>query len=151
MLYVEVSSRLKCKRQVIWESISSINGANKEFYPLLKMTCPFPDLRINPSLITDRPLFRSWLLLFGLFPIEFDLIRLTKVIENECFEEKSSMALISEWNHHRYLSTPSNDNETIVIDTIQFLPRIPGSGLIFLFVVRWLFQYRHFRLRQMFG
>lgn len=183
MFEFEIKSIVCSDKRSVWNGITTMKGVNLEFFPILKMTCPDNNLQLNSSHITDIPLFRSWLLLFGLIPIEYDLLKLTKIINEECFEEKSSMGLIKEWNHHRYISTvetneknientqnnenntqndDDNNNEkkdikqqnkssTLIIDRLSFIPRIPGTGYLLLFVVKALFYYRHWRLKMIYG
>jgi hypothetical protein len=176
MIELEFVSHVSTPRDLVWSGITTFHGVNKEFFPLLRMSCPFPDLRLNSAMATGQPLFRSWLLLFGIMPIEFDLLGLSSVIENVSFEEKSTMALISEWNHHRFLCDENAEEEqdeekeeegserhyedgkerkiarggTIIRDRLLFTPRIPGTGFILRLIVRALFSYRHMRLRMIY-
>ena len=178
MCSLEFKSELCCSREKVWKGISTMKGVNKEFFPLLYMTSPDSNLQISSSLVGISPLFRSWLLLFGIFPIEFDLISFIQVKEEEKFEEKSSMLLIKEWNHKRDLYILSNDNQnndslntlnndqkndlemdqkinetenkTLIVDRLSFIPRIPGTGFILSFIIKSLFYYRHWRLRMIY-
>jgi hypothetical protein len=164
MVELEFVTLVPSSRELVWSGVSTFYGVNQEFFPLLRMTCPFPDLRLTSAMATGLPLFRSWLLLFGVLPIEFDLLCITSVSESHSFTEKSSMALISEWNHHRSLEDEEEqENEdktemqdgsrrgTIIRDRLSFTPRIPGSGFILSLIVRSLFSYRHMRLRRLYS
>jgi hypothetical protein len=129
---------------------------NAELFPLFSMTCPDLDMRISPALAlvgpgagSTGPLFRSWLLLFGLLPIDYDDINLVAVIEGKSFSERSSMALMSQWHHDRVLET-SNDG-TVVTDELAFVPRVRLLGWLLTVAVRVLFAHRHRRLVSVFG
>jgi hypothetical protein len=166
MLRLEFSSHVKASRAQVWSGVTSFVGVNQEFFPILRMTCPDPSMRLTPDLVSAKPLFRSWLLLFGIFPVEFDLLCITKVMENQFFEENSSMGFMSEWNHQRYLSDGSQGKDrdggnkegginlnrgTVVTDRLSFRPRIPGTGWLLTWIVKLLFWYRHRRLRQLYA
>jgi ligand-binding SRPBCC domain-containing protein len=113
------------------------------------MTCPQPNTQITKELISDQPLFRSWLLLFGLIPVEYDLLRIVDVEEGVSFSERSSMGLLREWNHDRILTDDNSSTE--VIDKVSFTTRIPFTSWIIATIVRFLFHYRHYRLGRKFS
>lgn len=148
---IKVSSLLEDSRRSIWDAISSFEGINKEFVPLMTMTCPDPSLRMTADLVTDKPLFRSWILLFGLIPIDYDLIRLQEVEVYHGFKERSTMGFMSEWHHDRTLIDATSSNGTVVTDTLSFTPRIPFTGVILMFIVKQLFLLRHSNLTAKFG
>ena len=129
----------------------SYNLSQVEFYPFLYMTCPDTSMSISSVLVTKVPLFRSLILLFGFIPFEYDLIRFEKVIDGERFSERSSMALMVEWNHDRELIESENNNGVEIIDTLSFQPRIPFTGWILKIIVRLLFAYRHYRISKLYG
>jgi hypothetical protein len=172
MITVVFSSQVEASRTQVWSGVTTFAGVNQEFYPILRMTCPDPSMRLTPNLVSEKPLFRSWLLLFGIFPIDYDLLCITKVVQNQCFEEKSSMGLMSEWNHHRHLCDATQENVssqgsdkrrsnkwkkmlscegTVVTDRLSFRPRIPGTGWLLTWIVKLLFWYRHRRLRELYS
>lgn len=168
-----VTSTLQISKYQLWDKISCFKGVNSEFYPLLKMTSPDENIRITDDMIsTDgKPLFRSILLLFGILPIEYDLLCICDVKKYRYFKERSSMLLMSEWNHDRFLIDPLNDtNEdqnllertcesemngnapyVMVKDAVSFKPRIPFLGPILKHIVMLLFTYRHYRLNLMYN
>lgn len=80
--------------------------------PSSSSSISYSNIQLSSDIIKlHQPLFRSWLLLFGIFPIEYDLLSFNKIIDGECFEEKSTMLFIKEWNHHRYLYKQQQDNQ----------------------------------------
>ncbi len=149
---VTITSSVHTRRAAVWDCVSTFQGVNYELAPFLYMTCPDPATRLGPQHVTDAPLFRSWLLLFGFIPIEYDLIRLESLEEGASFQESSSMALMSLWSHRRQLREDLSDPSiTQVTDTLVFSPRFPLIGYFMQYVVRWLFMHRHRRLAARFG
>jgi len=146
---IKISSFVKSPQHVVWNKISCIGGVNEEFYPILRMTSPDLNMRLSSELVTGKPLFRSWLLLFGLIPFEYDHIQIDMCEDGCGFSERSSMLLMSEWNHTRTLTTTCRG--TCVTDTISFRPRLSWMGLFLYRIVSWLFFYRHYRLGVIFG
>lgn len=142
---------VRAPQPAVWEQVSTIRGVNEELSPLFHMTCPHKDMRISPALVGSStiPLFRSWLFLFGLIPIEYDDINIVGVIEGKSFSERSSMALMTEWHHDRILETTTGG--TIVTDELSFIPRFRIIGFVLCAVVKILFSHRHRRLISVFG
>merc|ERR1719487_133258 len=112
------------------------------------MTCPYSSLQLTASLANGKTLFRSWLLLFGILPIEYDLISIDECTDGTSFVENSSMGLMSVWRHARTLHTTNQG--TLITDELTFCPRIPFSGWFLSLIVRLLFRYRHHRLGQLY-
>ncbi len=149
---VTITSSVHTRRAAVWDSVSTFQGVNFELEPFLYMTCPDPNTRLGPQHVTTAPLFRSWLLLFGFIPIEYDLIRLESLEEGAGFQERSSMALMSLWSHRRQLREDLSDPSiTQITDTLIFSPRLPLIGYLLRYVVRFLFLHRHRRLADRFG
>ena len=71
---------------------SSFAGVNKELRPLARMTFPpeFASLT-SAMLLNDRPAFRSWILLFGFIPADFDDITLVELEPGRGFYERSRL------------------------------------------------------------
>jgi hypothetical protein len=150
MFHINVQTIIFKERSIIWKRVSCFSGVNEELYPLMQMTCPDPTLQLTSQLISNKPLFRSWLLLFGFIPIDYDLIGITDCKEGHSFSERSSMGLMSKWHHDRFLHE-LNDNQTQVVDKLSFISRIPFTGFILSFIVRMLFKYRHYKLKTFYG
>ena len=151
---VQVSSLVNGAKEDVWECVSTFKGVNRELSPFLQMTCPEPNTRITKSMESkDKSLFTSWVLLFGLLPVEYDCLRLENVTEGTGFKERSSMLMMSEWHHDRTLIS-ENVNEvsrTRVVDVISFTPRLYILGWAMVYIVRFLFHHRHVNLRRQFG
>jgi ligand-binding SRPBCC domain-containing protein len=145
-----VSSRLEAPREQVWERVSSMEGVNDELAPILKMTHP-PEIEdLNPSNVPlGERLFRSWVLLFGVLPFEYDDLVLVRVDEGHGFLERSSMLTQRVWEHERTLRDAPRGCD--VTDRIRFEPRLPLVGVALRPLIRAFFRHRHRRLRRRFG
>lgn len=96
------------------------------------------------------PLFRSWVLLFGVVPIDWDDLFLERV-DTEApfgFVETSTMLTQRVWRHERRIE--DDGDGCIVVDTITFAPRVALLGALFSPMFRLAFRHRHRRLRARF-
>lgn len=151
MYRVSVCTNVLAPQASVWNYVSTMKGVNYELYPVLQMTCPDMSMRISKELVKTNtvPLFRSWLLLFCIVPVDFDDINITEVVEGKSFSERSLMALMTQWHHDRTLET--SDDGTIIVDELAFTPRVRVLGCLLNLIVRFLFCHRHQRLQQCFG
>jgi hypothetical protein len=145
-----LTSHLKVAPDALWRACSTLDGVNREFAPLLRMTCP---KAFRGRSLAEAPLgtraFRSWLLLFGVLPVDYDDLCLVKVVDGEGFSERSSMLSMRQWHHDRWIhATPQGCQIT---DTVAFEPRVPGTGLLLLQISNAMFRFRHWKLRRQFG
>jgi hypothetical protein len=99
------------------------------------------------EMVPGRPLFRSWLLLFDVLPIDRSDITLLEVEQGRRFLEQSPMLIMKLWRHERVI-TPTADG-TLVTDNLEFSPRFAVS--IVRGSVKFFFQHRHLVLRRMFN
>jgi len=68
------------------------------------MTFPVEFAILTPAMVLkDRPAFRSWILLFGLIPVDFDDITLVELEPGRGFHERSRLLTMREWHHRRNL------------------------------------------------
>lgn len=149
--HVELSSDLKAEPHEVLAHIATLDGANEELRPWLEMTVP-PSYR-SRSLFDapiGEPLFRSWLLLGGVLPIDFDHIALESADPASGFQESSTMLSMRSWRHERRV-VPIAPGRSRLSDRLAFVPRLPGTGWLLSHVVRLLFEHRHQRLRTRFG
>ena len=140
-----VSSVVPAPPAVVWERVASFEGVNDELMPIVRMTCPPEHRRIDPATVPlGRPWFRSWLLLFGVLPIDWDHLQLVAIDPPRGFHEDSTMRSQRRWVHRRTLEPV--DGGTRVTDRIEFEPRVPlvGGALRTLFTA--VFRHRHARL-----
>lgn len=146
----EVTSVVAASPDVVWRRVSTIAGVNAELMPLARMTCP---AAFAGRSLADAPLgrraFRSWLLLFGVLPFDWDDLCLVRVEPGRGFLESSTMLSQRRWVHERTLEPAAEGCR--VTDRLAFEPRIPLTGPLFGPVFRLAFRWRHHRLRHAFG
>jgi ligand-binding SRPBCC domain-containing protein len=146
---IELSSRLDADPEAIWERIATPEGINDELRPWLRMTVPGDqDLDLN-SIEVGRSLGRSWVLLFGLIPIDYDEITIAELDRGRGFVERSTMLSQRAWEHVRTIR--QNDGGSLVTDSISWEPRLPVPASAMRPLFRAIFRHRHRRLIRHFG
>jgi hypothetical protein len=148
---VEQTSVVAGDAERIWARATSAEGINHELRPILRMTMP---AALRGKTIADVqvgvPLGRSWILLFGLIPVDYDDLQLAEVGPGNRFLERSSMLSMRVWQHERSVEQLAGAN-CRVTDRLSFELRrpmawIPGSASLARAVVAALFRHRHRRL-----
>ncbi len=147
----EVRSDLSAPAERVWEHATDLAGVNAELMPLMRMTFP----KGAGSLSADRiqlgeRLFRSWLLLFGVVPIDYDDLTIVELQPGHRFLERSRMMSASVWEHERVVERTSSTS-CRVSDRLSYRPRFAPFGLVLGWLVPRLFAHRHRRLRRLFG
>ena len=146
---VEVSSVLEAPPGAVWERISTPEGINDELRPWLRMTVPGGgDLDLD-TVQVGRPIGRSWVLLFGLLPVDYDEISLVELERERGFLERSRMLSQRMWEHRRTLAPA--EGGTLVTDRVSWEPRLPLPAGSMRPLFRAIFRHRHRRLRRNFG
>jgi ligand-binding SRPBCC domain-containing protein len=141
-----VSSRLASPPAAVWEVVTSPEGVNHELWPIVRMTVP----RGFSGGLRTGSLGRSWILLLGVLPIDYDDLSLASIDPRRGFSERSTMASCAAWHHDRtLLSLPGGGCR--VVDQIGFSPRLPGFGGLMELTFEATFRWRHRRLRARFG
>jgi ligand-binding SRPBCC domain-containing protein len=144
-----VSSQLDTPPEAVWQRIITFEGVNDELMPIVRMTAPKHIRSLSPADVTPgERLFRSWILLFGVVPIDYDDVTVLRIEENRGFLERSPMLTQKSWEHERTLEP--RDGGTLVTDRIEFVPKLPGGGALKP-VFRAVFRHRHRRHRKRFG
>ena len=140
-----ISSRLVQPPPVVWERVITPDGINDELAPWVKMTIPPGGAELRAGRIG-----RSWILLFGALPVDYDDLFIEDFEPGRAFRERSTMASVSAWWHDRtLLDLPGGG--TRVVDHVRFTPRLPGAGGLQAFIFEAMFRWRHRRLRRHFG
>ena len=151
---LRASVELPLGAEALWRSVCRLEGINYELGPILRMTEP---RRLRGRTIADlKPgdrLGRSWLLLGGLIPVDYDDIGIAE-IEPGRFLERSTMLTMSAWEHERTVEPAAGGCR--VTDALGFelrapLRAIPGSERLTKAIVGWLFRHRHRRLEKLHG
>lgn len=122
-----------------------MDGVNHELGPFLRMTYPAEAARLDPASVPiGTRAFRSWMLLFGLLPVDWDDLTFERFEPGRGFRERSSMLTQRTWCHERTLEPVPGG--TRVTDRLAWEGRVPGATAMFGLVVPWLFRWRHRRL-----
>jgi hypothetical protein len=126
-------------------------GINDELAPILRMTMP-AGLRGKTvdTVEVGVPLGRSWILLGGVLPVDYDDLRVAELGPGRRFLERSSTLAFGVWQHERTVE-PEGERACRVTDTLGFDLRpgaawIPGAARLAEAVVGALFSHRHRRL-----
>jgi len=135
---------------LVWQRCTSPEGINDELWPVMRMTVPAPMRgRTIADVDAGQRLGRSWFLLGGLVPFEYDDITIAELDPGRRFVEKSTMMSFRQWRHERILD--EENGGCALTDRISFELRapqrfIPGYGKLLRAVMHWLFGHRHRRL-----
>ena len=124
----------------------TMRNVNRELRPLVAMTAPseWVDRRITEWPV-GQWLVQSWGLLFGIIPIDRHIFFFQEIDPSNGFEEVSRTWINKEWRHERtVVSTPKGCR---VIDRVSYRSRIPFLGAFMKEIYRWIFYWRHRRMR----
>lgn len=147
---IAVSSVVDADCDRVWERAIDPAGINDELRPLMRMTIPrgLEDFGLDAP--SPGHVGRSWLLLFGLVPFDYDDLTLVRVEPGRGFLERSSMLSMRLWEHERMLE-PLGEGSCRVSDRLAWEPRLPLPGSWLRPLVRAIFDHRHRRLMRAFA
>jgi hypothetical protein len=147
---ISVSSRLEASPAAVWDRVIAPEGINDEMRPYLRMTLPPGVDEITPENIeVGVPIGRSWILLFGLLPFDYDDVCLARLEPGRGFLERSKMLSQRVWEHERTIEPAAGG--CTVTDRVSWQPRLGLPGAPLRPVIAWFFRHRHKRLRRHFG
>jgi ligand-binding SRPBCC domain-containing protein len=145
----EVSSLVAGAPADVWERVTTPEGINDELRPWMRMTVPRGFDRLDPQVVElGKPLGRSWVLLFGLIPFEYDDITLVELEPGRRFLERSPMLSQRSWQHERIVEPAEGGSR--VTDRIRMEPRLGLPARPLRPVFQAVFRHRHRRLRAWF-
>jgi len=148
---IVVASRLDATPDEVWERVITPAGINDEMRPWLRMTTPAGVESLDPeSVVLGERIGRSWILLFGLLPFDYDDLVLVRVEAGRGFLERSTMLSQRLWEHERTIS-PDGEGGCTVTDRVRWEPRLGLPGRLLRPAIGWFFRHRHARLRRRFG
>jgi ligand-binding SRPBCC domain-containing protein len=154
MIRVEVRSRLRAPADVVWAEATTPAGIARELAPWLRMTMP---RRLRHATLATVPLGvtlgRSWLLLGGIVPVEYDDLALIERGPHR-FLERSQLASARVWEHERAVSEVAAGCELVDRLGVELrapLRWLPGVAVIVRALVRAVFVHRHHELRARHG
>ena len=79
----------------------SAEGVNDEMAPLLRMTVPRGLDGLDLARVEPGRLGRSWILLFGILPVDYDDLGLERIEPGRGFLERLTMLSQRLWEHER--------------------------------------------------
>ncbi len=140
---------LRASPEALWRHADSPAGVNRELGPLLRMSFPDGTASITGGWKPGQRVCRSWLLLFGLLPIEYDDLSFVEVDPGRRFLERSELLSQRSWEHERTIAPHRAGCR--VRDRVRFSARLPFLEAAYAPVFRWVFRLRHRNLRRTFG
>jgi len=137
---LEFASELSAPPEKVWSWMTSVKGISAELWPVMRMTTPAGATTIGDvTVVPGKRLFRSWVLLFGIVPIDRSDLTLVSIDPGRGFVEESPMLSMKLWRHERTIS--ANRDRTLLTDTLTFEPRfVPRFTTWF---IRKVFEHRH--------
>ena len=146
----EIASRLESSPEQVWDRATTPEGINDELRPLMRMTVPSGFTSLEPDRIQlGEPIGRSWVLLVGLLPVDYDDITLVELEPGRRFVERGRLLSQRMWEHVR--SVEPVDGGCVIRDALAWEPRLPVSGRALRPMFATIFRHRHRRLRRHFG
>tara|TARA_R110002049_G_scaffold229987_1_gene402124 strand:+ start:446 stop:898 length:453 start_codon:yes stop_codon:yes gene_type:complete len=145
----EVSSNLNITPEEV-KGLLTMKGVNRELSPFIRMTAP-PEWSDKPiyEWPTDEALFSSWILLFGILPIDRHTFFFKRIDGQQGFAEASSSTTNKLWLHRREFVR--NGDLCRVTDTVEFHCRLPILGYVLAPIYHFIFKHRHRVLRAQYG
>lgn len=124
-LHLSFTSTLPAEPECVWRWITDVRSLRAEMHPWLWMSLPkgihnIEDLPFEPG----KPLFTSWLWLFGILPIGVSRLTLQSLTPGTGFVEQSPMTGMRRWRHARRIEVL--DSGTRVIDELTVDPILPA-------------------------
>lgn len=144
---IRLVSELGAGTEVVWERAIDPAGINDELMPLMRMTVPPGAEDFGLDLPDPGPVGRSWVLLFGFLPFDYDDIELVRIDPGRGFLERSRMLSMRLWEHERTLE-PLGEGRCQITDRVAFEPRLPLPGALFRPLILAIFRHRHRRLQR---
>ena len=145
---VSLTSTLGTEPGALWRDIVSPEGINREFRPFLRMTFPHGVDDVTARWRPGERICRSWILLAGVLPVEYDDIVFEEVEPGRRFLERSSMFTQRVWEHERTIVGDSAGS--VLTDRVRFVPRWRWLEPLSRALVRATFRWRHRNLRRLY-
>jgi ligand-binding SRPBCC domain-containing protein len=153
---VERTSDLAADAAEVWARAVTPGGINDELRPILRMTMPasLRDRTID-DVTVGEPLGRSWILLGGVIPVDFDDLCLVELEPGRRFRERSRTLAFSLWQHERTVEAigagACRISDRLSFELRRGLAWAPGAARLARAIVAGLFSHRHRRLKRRYG
>jgi ligand-binding SRPBCC domain-containing protein len=149
LIELRFETTLPAPVDAVWDRVASMEGINDELGPWMRMTAPRGTELTPEAVPLGERWFRSWILAFGVIPIDYDDLCLVSVDPPHGFHERSSMLSARVWVHKRTLTAEGDG--TRLVDELGFEPRLPLFGPVLRALIPRVFRHRHKRLRRYFS
>lgn len=147
-IQIEFRSGLSAPPAEVWQWISSFEGLSTEMRPLIRLSRPRGLRRLSDAgMVPGKPMFFSWILLFGVLPVGWSKLTLLEWQEGRGFVEQSPMGGMKTWRHERRIEPA--ERGCALIDRLSFEPRYAAP--LVAWVVHRFFAHRHAVLRRHLG
>jgi len=114
------------------------------------MTFPAAVAELTPETVRmGERVCRSWVLLFGVLPVDYDDVTLVELEPGRRFLERSPMLSQRFWEHERTVA--ADGDGTRVCDRVRFVPRLALFAPLYRRILGAAFALRHRNLRRIFG
>lgn len=147
---VERTSVLYRSAAEVWDYAITEEGINDELRPILRMTMPKGlQGKTIDTVEVGVELGRSWILLGGILPVDFDDLKLAELGPGMRFLERSKTLTFGVWQHERIVvdeGAGCRVTDRLAFEFRRPLAWIPGSAALARAVVGFLFRHRHRRL-----
>lgn len=147
---VEVSSEIASPAAAVWARAVTEEGINHELAPIVRMTMP-PGLRGKTidTVEVGVELGRSWILLGGVIPVDYDDLKLVEIEPGRRFLERSRTLAVAVWTHERTVEPEGRGcrlTDRLGFELKRGIGWIPGAPRLASVIVGALFRHRHRRL-----
>lgn len=146
-----IATELAAPAPVLWAHATCIEGISFELGPWLRMTVPrgldataFAARLSDGSAALPARLGRSWVVLAGVVPFDWDDLVITEIEPGRRFLERSTMLSMKSWQHERTFETAPTG--TRVVDRLAWEPRALVPAAVAQRIVEAIFRHRHARL-----
>ncbi len=127
-----------------------MDTVNYELGPWIRMSAPDAWRRLKLEDWSGiHSLFESWILLFGVVPIDRHAFGTLDLGPERKFVETSTSWINRHWRHERVVAPAAGGCE--IVDSIDFAPRLRALSAVLEPVYRLVFRHRHARLRARYG
>ena len=146
----DITTDLAAPPEMVWTHATGVAGVNGELTPLMRMTVPrgLADMTLDRVPLGHR-VARSWVLLFGLIPVDYDDLTIVERGPGRRFLENSRMLTQSSWSHERVVEPTASGCR--LTDHLRWRGRTRAFGAMYRVAIPILFRHRHRQLRKLFG
>ena len=90
---IVTATELQAPPRAVWAHVASLEGINYELGPWMRMTAPRGAELSSAAVPLGRRWFRSWILLLGVLPFDYDDLCIERLDPGRSFLERSTMLL----------------------------------------------------------